>query len=159
MACSDELCGVRIQIGDFDEPYELKDAVINYHLDSYPDLTKIQRMYCASIDSLKSLLRSFSLQGSRLREREGSVEVEEYRNEKIPATRAALRDLLLHPPPGIAPPSFEFGGTSCDEVRRVEDDSDSPGVGTKLGWFNDVDYRGEFDNPPDFEPEDFRGIT
>lgn len=136
MACNDEICQLRILIGDFEEPFELPDGVLGYHLDSYEVQTNIPlKLWCAALDAYQSLMLKYAKDGSRMREREGSVEREEYRNEKYKAVQQGYKQLLKKPPKGVARAGIILGGVSKEEIARVNDDTDSNTYGIEVDWF------------------------
>ena len=132
---------VRINLGDFDEPFRLPDDVIIIKLQEYASQSEATRIWNASVDCLKILLNKFALNASRLREREGGVEIEEYRNEIYQALKERYKELINNPPAELETTLMIFGGTSCKESNRVKNNSDN--IRTSFGvdsFRNDGDY-------------------
>lgn len=146
MACSDEVCQLRVILGDFEEPYKLPDEVLQYHIDSHSDAPSEEiQLWLAALDSLQTLMRKYAAEGSRRREREGSVEVEDYRNELYQAVKDIYDDLVLRPPRGVPRAGITIGGTSVQEVNRVNCDPDSVTYGIEVGWF---EAQNTYQSPP-----------
>jgi hypothetical protein len=121
---------VRLNIGDVNIPYMLQDSLISAFLSKYQDQPEYMAVYNATIDSLLVLKGQFALTAARRREREGSVEIEEYSAEKYKAISDLLDYWKENPPEGILPSNFAgfiFGGVSKAERKRVDRNPDSFG--------------------------------
>ena len=140
---STNLGRVRLTIGDFTEPYYLPDEVIEVTLQTHAS-EEIQAIliWKASLDSLRALIAEASQEASRRREREGGVEIEDYRNERYEALQDLYDYLVAHPPVGSADSEitcFVIGGTSRKESRRIRQDSDIQDTPFGIGsCFDDI---------------------
>ena len=145
---SEEHTLVRFTIGDFEEPYEIPNPMVDFFI-SQQDQTKSQQfiVWKASIECLRKLKAKYAVQGSRRREREGGREVEEYRREKLKSI-SELLDWLENNPEvaGLSTASALpiFTGTTVEQKLDLENDGDFVKPNVKVGWFNeDINLTGE----------------
>lgn len=80
----DDVWKVRFNIGDLDK-LDVSDDVIQFALTQHEALDEEIRVRKTTVDILRHLVGKFSSTATRRREREGGVEVEDYRNEKLKA--------------------------------------------------------------------------
>lgn len=92
----DDVWKVRFNIGDLDG-VDVSDEVILFALNQYEDLDEAIQIRKATVDVLRHLVGKFASTATRRREREGGVEVEDYRNEKFDAYQK-LYDLWTKDP-------------------------------------------------------------
>lgn len=135
---SEETTLVRLTIGDFEEPYILRDSVINFRLSKYPSSTSGARVWLASLDCLSYMKALFARNGGRKREREGGIEIEQYGKEMFQSI-CSLYDWLIQNPPstnGFGTLHY-FGGIDRNTAKEIEDDDEILDAGVKLNWFDD----------------------
>lgn len=141
---STDLGKVRLNIGDDIEPYELADEIITIKLTEYSSYDSEWAIWYASLDCLQILISRASLNSSRKREREGSVEVEEYRNEVYKALKDRYDFLSANPPSsGVGDNTSTpiiIGGVSKSETTRIENIEDNKRPSVSVGWFDSGDW-------------------
>lgn len=139
-----DLGKVRLNIGDDVEPYELADEIITIKLTEYNSYDSAWAIWYASLDCLQILISRASLNSSRLREREGSVEIEEYRNEVYKALKQRYDWLSANPPSsgvgGNEASPIIVGGTSKKETQRITSNYDNKRPPIGIGWFDSDDF-------------------
>lgn len=138
-----EIGKVRLNIGDDEEPLRLVDDVIEIQLEQYTSDTVEIRVWKASLDCLRILLNRAALNASRLREREGGVEIEEYRGDVYKALKERYDDLVANPPSDASTDEatvIVIGGTSQKETDRIKANSDNKRPPIGIGWFDSGAY-------------------
>ena len=121
-----ELGKVRYYIGDYEEPYNLPDEVIQSFLDLYVDESSDYRIWKTVIDCLTIMKGRAARESSRRREREGGVEIEVYSNLTYESISELLEWWKDNPP--VVPKGYDlhiFGGVSKEEICRVRENPDS----------------------------------
>lgn len=134
---------VRLKIGDISEPVFISDVIVQITLDEYSSETeKSVQIWKAALASLEIMIAEAANQSSRLREREGGVEIEEYRNQRYTALKERYRDLLDSPPPefDIGNGAIIIGGVSKKESERSQDPNDAEHSPIGIGWFDKDEY-------------------
>lgn len=133
---------VRLTIGDFTEPFDLPDAVIIIYLEENRGTGSDEFViYQASLSCLQAMIADASNNASRLREREGGIESEEYRKERYEALKERYDYLVANPPSGAVEEaegglgSVLIGGVSCKERNRIRSNPDNIRTPTGVEWF------------------------
>lgn len=132
---------VRLLTGDFKEPFYLDDAIVVLKLQENESITNQKiKLWQTALDCLEVMLAEAAANASRLREREGGVELEEYRGERYKALKDRYDYLIAHPPEvekGSEPNVIIIGGTSKKESNRLANNSDIIRTPFKIGEFCD----------------------
>lgn len=134
-----EIGQIRLNIGDDEEPLRLIDDILDVQLEKYPSDTSEVRVWKASLDCLNILINRAALNASRLREREGGVEIEEYRNDVYKALKERYDDLVANPPVDASTSEatlIVIGGVSKKETTRITNNLDNKRPSVGIGWFD-----------------------
>ena len=132
---------VRVTIGDIEDPFDLPDEIIIIYLEENKGSgTDAFVIYQASLSCLQAMIAQASNNASRLREREGGAESEEYRKERYEALKERYNWLVSNPPDGAIDQdgglgSVIIGGVSCKERNRIRSNSDNIRTSAGVGWF------------------------
>lgn len=138
-----EVSLVRIEIGDVVAPFEVTNEVIQLKLNQYSSSSQVIRIWKASIDCLRILKAKYAALGSRRREREGGVEIEDYGRERFMSVSDLLDWLLQNPPEsaeigGVLP---YFGGTVKSDNDRWDTSINHVDILNSPTWFDKEDHK------------------
>ena len=138
-----EIGKVRLLTGDFQEPVYLIDDILAMKLQEYNSESNPKvKIWKVALDCLQIMIAEAGANASRVREREGGVEIEEYRFERYKALKDRYKDLLDDPPDGAFTDAttIVIGGVSITESNRVRSNADSKRPSIGIGWFDSEDF-------------------